>query len=281
VGEGGQTTGIEVKRIQQLLTLAGNDPGPITSLWNPKTKQALLDFVEDLQWGPTTPYIDPQDPYYRLFTLAYSAGVLLDLPKNLRSESAALALYETCRERRLVYGWTKGTHVYNGGTRTIWGYEWDRGYAVATKGYARAEAEFDLDVPISLNCTGFANLMLSVWRSGAAHEAPYDRSQGVGGFNPLGARYSMQPAPGFYVLDPPGVYKSLDTILSSIHPSRVYYFGICNGTGFISHDMVYFGGKLYECNLDKTPAVYSTPLEDKIKVLDHGHYFTIYGPGPF
>lgn len=200
VGEGGQTHGIEVKRIQQLLKLADSDPGPITGEWNPKTKKALMDFQASLQWGPVNAYIEREDPYLRLFTLAYTAGVLLDLPNKLRSKSAALAFYHTCRERDIVYGWKHNGTVYNGGTRTIWGFHGYPDYAVAAVGTDIAAAEFDLDIPLSLNCTSFANLMLSIWSTGNAHGGHYDRSQAVGGFNPLALRYGMQPAPGSYVL---------------------------------------------------------------------------------
>ena len=50
----------------------------------------------------------------------------------------------------------------------------------------------DDDVPIAMNCTSFSNLALSIWRTGNAHGAPYDSSQDVGGFNPLGSRYGLR-----------------------------------------------------------------------------------------
>lgn len=281
VGEGGQTRGIEVKRIQQLLTLAGCDPGPVTGEWNPATKKAWMDFQASLNWGPVKPCIEREDPYFRLFTLAYTAGVLLDLPNNLRSKSAALALYQTCRERNIPYGWAdNGGHVYNGGTRSVWGFEGNPGYAVAARGRSTETAEFDLCVPFTLNCTAFANLMLSVWMQGNAHSAPYDFSQQVGGFNPLALRYGMREAPGFYVLNPPGLYKDLKTIESVVEPGRIYYLGSADNRGFIFHDMILIDGLVYECNTYQTPAVFTTPLSKKIRQLG-GHFFTLYGPGPF
>lgn len=271
VGDGGQTRGIEVKRIQQLLKLAGSDPGQINGEWTPATKKAWLDFQASFDWGPSNPYIDQEDPYMRLFLLADSAGVLIQLPLHLRSKSAAMALIDTCREDKIPYAY-----------RSIWGFENYPDYAIATRGAHIADAEFDLHTPIGLNCTAFANLLFSVWIQGNAHRQPYDRSQESTPSAPLGLRYNMRPAKGFDQQKPPGIYKDLNVIEDLLEPDRPYYINCCDEAGLFHHDIVLFNGTVYQANLDKQPAVYALPLKtqwDRTRAGDH--YFTIYGPGPY
>jgi hypothetical protein len=271
VGDGGQTRGLEVKRIQQLLRLAGSDPGPITGEWTTATKRAWLDFQADCDWGPVNPYIDQEDPYMRLFMLAYAAGVLIELPNNLRSTSAVLSFVETCRDEKIPYGF-----------RTVWGFENYPNYAVVTLHSHRADVEFPPRNPRLLNCSSFVNLMLSIWVQGNIHQPPYERSQESNPTKPLGCRYNLHPARGFDKQKPPGIYKNFDTIQDLLEPDRMYYLNSCDEAGGFHHDMVLLNGTIYQANDDQTPAVYALPLKQQWdRTRQANHFFTIYGPGPY
>lgn len=266
IGEGGKKYGREVKRINQLLKLAGyltmlpNDPKTFTK----ESKEALLAFHRRCGVGPVEPYIDPKDAYDRLFTLALSAGVLIPLPAGLRSKSAATVLYEHCRSSNYPYGWVKGATVYNGGTRMIWGFENRPSWAIATL-LPKDDYGFPDLFPISLNCTSFANLMLSAWYQGNAHSQPYDCSQMVGGYDPLGLRYNLHPVNDGLVMD--GYSFDVDAVAEAAQPGRMYHLGLCaKDDGFITHDVVLVDGMVYEINVPpNSPAVFATPVKKRLE----------------
>lgn len=159
----------------------------------------------------------------------------------------------------------------------IWGFEGRPSWAVATT----LDRCFSSDVPISLNCTSFANLMLSVWMQGNAHRTPYDASQMVGGDDPLGARYALHAVNDNEIVFL-GYCFDVDGIRRNAQPNRLYYIGLCDSNGMIKHDTVFLNGKFYESNTDKTPAVYSTPLEERFKrAARNGGGVCLYGPMPF
>jgi hypothetical protein len=221
-------------------------------------------------------FIDPVDACDRLFVLSLMAGVLVALPSGLRSESATSCLFEHCRVTGVPYGWVD----HGAGTRMIWGFEGRASWAVATRPGSRRTALFDMNTPITMNCTGFANVMLSVWQQGNIHQAPYDASQAVGGFNPLGLRYNMHQVGGSGVLRN-GVFRDADTLNQFLEQDRIYHFGICNLDGFITHDTVLLNGYVYECNLGQEPAVYRTALADRFKKAGSRKGARVFGPAPF
>jgi len=282
VGDGGQTHGIEVKRIQQLLKLAGyNSVGTPDGAWGKNSRNALGEFME-CAVGKSAAFIEPKDSNDTLFQLADEAGVLIPIPAGYRSMTAAMLLYDTCREAQIPYGWVDGGTVHGGGTRMIWGFADRPGYAIATTA-TNAPKDFDLKVPVTLNCTGFANLMMSLWCQGSAHSQPYTASQDVGGFNPLGRRYNYTPlAPAPLKQKVAGMFENIDTLESMLEPGRIYHFAPCLPNGYIKHDTVLIDDTVYECNLDKTPAVYETALRDRWDRLRKQNKFAVvYGPGPF
>lgn len=281
VGDGGQTNGIEVKRIQQLLKLAGyTTVGTPDGAWGKNSRTALGEFME-CAGVKAAGFIDPTDANDLLCSLAEEAGVLIPLPSGLRSVSAALVLYDTCHKAGIPYGWVENGKKYGGGTRMIWGFAGRPKWAIATTDHL--PRDFDTDAALSLNCTGFANLMMSLWCRGDAHGEPYNSSQDVGGWNPLGRRYNYTAlAPSPLKQKVPGMFENVDTLQSMLEPGRIYHFAGCRSNGFITHDMVLIDEVVYECNLDRTPAVYQTDLcerWDRLRKL--GKFAVVYGPGPF
>lgn len=283
IGEGGTKYGRQVKRINQLLRLAGylktlpSDP----KSWNKDSEAAMIAFHKRCGVGPVEPFIDPKDPYDRLFTLALTAGVLIPLPAGLRSSSAITVLFEHCRKNSYPYGWVKGDHTYGGGTRMIWGFEGRPSWAIATL-LPKDDYGFPDAVPVSMNCTSFANLMLSAWIQGNAHSAPYDCSQMVGGYDPLGSRYGLQPVnDNSLVFD--GYCFDVDGVVANAKQDRLYHLGLCpDDSGFITHDVVLLNGVVYECNTGKTPAVYTTPVRERLKKIAWNKgCVRMLGPAPY
>lgn len=283
VGEGCATRGKDVKRIKQLLQLAKflkNDRDG-EDVWGKDAAKALMDFFTACQVGPVNAYIEPKDPYDRLFTLALTAGVLIPLPLGLRSISAVSILYEHCRTAGYRYGWKEPSgEIHNGGSRIIWGFANRPGWAISTVNVL-GQQFFSSTIPVTLNCTSFANLMMSVWCQGNAHSTPYDASQMVGGYDPLGLRYNMHPIDdGKMIFD--GYCVDLETLKQSAQKDRLYHFASCNNDGFITHDMVLLNGYVYECNKYKEPAVYRTELGKRFESMRQaGSYPRMLGPSPY
>ena len=279
VGEGGKKSGKEVKRINQLLRMAGFlKTDPLTDeTWGKNSSDAMVEFNTACQVGPVTKYIDPKDAYDRLFTLALMAGVLIPLPSGLRSSSALTVLFDYCRSANYLYGWKEGDKVYNGGTHTIWGFEGRPSWAIST---VKPGDYFTSSNPVTLNCTSFANLMMAAWVQGDAHSSPYDASQMVGGFDPLGDRYGV-PAVNDNELIFEGFCFDADAFKGCMQPARLYYVGFTDSSGYIKHDTVAFNGEVYECNKNATPAVYKTEAKARFERNRKSRGGGVYIMGPF
>lgn len=250
VGRGFQTQGREVKRINQLLRLAGYlTAKPVAEdQWTDASNDALVAFQEALCAAPVQRYIEPKDPFDKLFSLALIAKVLIPLPYGLRSASAVTVLYNHCRSANYPYGW------HADGTRVIWGFEGRPAWAIATT----LDRDFSSPLTITLNCTSFANLMLSVWVQGNVHAPPYDASQMVGGWDLLALRYGLQPVnDNKLVFD--GFCFSADG-LQDLEKDRLYSVSFTRADGFGKHDVVLLNGEFYEANDPGDPkAVFKTP----------------------
>ena len=198
VGEGGVTNGTEVLRIQQLLTRVGFNPkSNLDGGWGKglsTTCKAWIEFQKSKGWTPVNNFIDPTDAEDRLLWLVCAANVGMFVASWLRSASATSYLTNMTQSLKIPYGWVSEGKTYGGGTKVVWGFAGRPDFVLFTKGASASTAQFDAlnPEPKALNCTSFANLMLSVWRQGNAHAAPYDCSQAVGGLgDQLGPRYAM------------------------------------------------------------------------------------------
>jgi hypothetical protein len=287
VGEGGQKKGDDVKKINQLLKLANFlVPSAEDGEWNQVSEEALKEFYKTFG-APVLSYIEPNDPWDRLRMLAMTAGVVIPLPTGQRGASALSILFNTCRERQYPYGHYKGTKIGAGidvGTHVVWGFEDRPGYAVVT-GVSPKDFS-DQDNPVALNCTSFANMVLSVWTRGNLHGPSYLASQQLGGFGPnLGERYSMRPVndgdcifDGFCFVNPRSLgskdkegrsddFNRFCSVFERLDKGRVHYVGLGTESEGVLHDTVVYNGCFYECNVDVTPSVYSTPIRKRLERL--------------
>lgn len=254
IGEDGRKSGIQLLRVQQLLArvllLRRSD---VSGSWSAATRQAILDFKEFFQVPEKerTACFEPDDPYRLILNLCKSAGVLLPVPADKCGAAAFLEFFDTACSLKIPYAWAK----LGGKDRIAYGLHGHPGYVVFTN--VRSQFEVDDDSPIAMNCTSFTNLALSIWCTGKAHAHPYNPSQDVGGFNPVGTRYDLKFVPnkrseeidfGFSLapkakapashgvvnlpspLDPENYryyFYSAKEVLAAVDPGRLYYLQWC------------------------------------------------------
>ena len=292
IGEGGDKRGTEVKRLQQLLAMAGyTRVGTPDGSWGKNTTYAWMEYQEEAGIRPARPFLDGHDPENKLRDLADWAGVLIPLPSQNGARGLKAHL-DTVREMKLPYGWYDSTKdkLHGNGTMMTWGLalNGDHSYAICTRPGGRMSALFDPKVPRASNCTAFANVLLSIWFAGNLHYAKYNASQDAGGPDEaknLAKRYGYTPLAGTPKLPAgvtprDGLYTSLEEIQADTSPGTLYHVGICTKDAAITHDTVLLDGDIYECNLDKTPACYSTSLEERWDRIRHkGKYAVVSGPG--
>jgi hypothetical protein len=294
VGPGGQLTGIQVQRVQELLKLAGYFTGEPskTRKWDQASSDAMTAFQKDFgrenYQTSINDYIEPDPRGHKLQALAWKAGVVSWVPSYCRGKPAVLALYETLRQQKIPYGWTQNGKKHHGGSRMVWGWEdYPQLVVYTTAGSNPDDLHFRTDYPKTLNCTSFANLMLSVWVRGDAHGAPYIANQGVGAMNPLGKRYNMPPVPGGIDVDKSGgVFSNFDKLKKRLQPGKMYHIALYTKGVGITHDMVLLDDTIYQCNLNQgkgNSSVYSVPLEKKFRDTinaEKGKYIQVLGPAP-
>lgn len=272
IGSGGVIHGKEVSRIQQLLRLAGFLRTSLASdgTWDQTTAQAWLDFQKNIMPNqPTVPFVEPRPAYGqwvdRLAVLALKAKVLIPLPTLYRKADAIKWFFDYCRQMKYEYGWEQGSLIKS---RTIWGFAGRPKWAIVTadgKAFGLADRYcFPPNNPIYLNCTSFANLMMSIWLSGNAHESPYDASQMVGNDVALGWRYKMKALDdGKMMVD--GYCYDIETIKRMTKPDKLYHIASSDDNGNMLHDTVLYNGEVYECNKPpNNPAVFKTRLEVRV-----------------
>jgi len=282
IGEGGAKQGVEVKRLQQLLYMAGfTRVGAPDGKWGTNTTLAWQEYQDTYGHWPTRSFVEGGDPENRLFYLALSARVLIPLPSGELGSKGLKSHYGAVRDLKIPYGWKD----HGNGTMMTWGLALNGNvsWAICTKPGGRLTTEFDMKVPRASNCTAFANVLMSIWDSGNLHNANYSASQAAGGADPgmnLSKRYGYaplrgSPKPPLGVAARPGLYTSLDDLNADIQPGRLYHFAICKPDGFVTHDTVLLDGEIYECNLDKTPACYRSSLDDRWARIRHAKKYAI------
>jgi hypothetical protein len=271
IGEGGLKSGASVKRLQQLLWMSGYQKvGTPDGGWGKKTTAAWMEYQESAVYR-AQPFVDAGDPENRLFLLALRAGVLVPLTGGIIGAKALQIFFETCQVLKIPYGWVHGTTQYGNGTMMTWGYGMNGNVAfgLCTRPGSVASAEFDMKVPLALNCTAFAQAALSLWHHGNLHNPQYRADQMVGHYTNLSqTRFGYQALAG--TEKPPsgvtkyaGLYTSIEELQAVLQPGVLYHFALCDSAASIKHDTVLYNGEVYESNSDGPPYVYKTPLAER------------------
>lgn len=279
VGEGGQKRGYQVRRIQQLLMLAGEDVGKSKDdgIWGSKTRDALLRFKKKQQSSfsidESAPNIGPDS--LELFMLAYRAGVLIPLGAigaGVRGIEAYLKTHQWLKDNDIPYGWGR---LGVGGSRFVFGlHDYPNMAIVTTVGKPYL---FDLAHPVALHCVSYANLLMSVWSRGDAHGAPYDAYQGnTGGGDRLAKRF-MYPVMGLYKWNE--IEKAVvDGKLYTMEKSKT-----STGDGYGTHQTLLLNKTVYEANVTKIreTQIRDVPLDEYLEYSKPGvtHYI-LCGPSP-
>ena len=262
-GDGGVVSGIHVKRIQQLLKLNGFPALQVRGIWDKPSRNALLVFRERLdrsnpsafmfidsqgdQPDADRPYLTPRDPV--LFELAYGAKVLIRLGGGWNRGSMALDD---------VHDWCVNHSVGFAFGRAVWGLDGYPTWAIVTNTSKEGLYEFAMDSNRrALNCTLYANLMMSVWAHGNAHRGPF--AAGIaesGGEKHLAqARYNYPKV---------GLLNTAEEIMAETrkHPGRLYCIEAANDSGSVHHIALLFNGQVYECNVWPRVGCMKRPLGD-------------------
>jgi hypothetical protein len=243
----------DVKRIQQLLFCTGFWGVEANGAWDFETKKAFGKFQQK-QWSPSAQFFlcdsspalcDPRNNVRPgdtlLFDLAFKAGVLIPLaplmlPQPARVNRGSIAFLN-------LHEWCKANVTFTWSNHALWGLQGYRNWAIVT---SDDPARFDIVQPRALNCTLYANLMMSMWHQGHVHGLPFDASlKKVGheaGF--LGKRYHY---------DSTKEYASLNDIASFTkkHPDRLYCLEPSGLADNIGHEALLFRGRIYECTPGK------------------------------
>ena len=250
VGEKGAKSGVEVRRIQQLLFMNDFHNVKPSGFWDLHTSRALVSFWEKHDMpspflcdapfqscdGPRA-YVKPDDSV--LWSLAYGAGVLIRLAPGGNTYRGSLALED-------VHGWCEQHSHFTRNDHAVWGLEDYPLWAIVT---TDKPAVFDVGFPSDLNCTLYANLMMSVWHQGNAHARPFDAY-----LKPAGD-HSGYLAKRYYYGEP-SPYSSLNDItkFTARHPDRLYllepkgFLGGILGLPDVGHEALLHRGTIYECN---------------------------------
>lgn len=294
VGTGGQTKGIEVKRIEELLWWATPKKERTfktpNGTWDAKSAAAMLRF-QKVVGGPlgwtAEEYIEPDDQHMKLLWLAMTAGVVSRTPGSTTGASAAVSFYRGVDRQVIPYGWTEKGVPIRGGTRIVRGWEGNPFACVYTTANKLATSHFTLDYPATLNCSSFANLMLSVYYTGGCHAGSYTPWLNVGGFVPLGKRYGLVPLQGNVEVDKKlsagGVFSDLDKLRDQLLRDKIYHFAKYKAGKGITHDMVLLNEVVYESNKcdEGKSSLRETTLEKRAKSMispKNGSYIQVLGP---
>ncbi len=190
IGAGGQTHGAEVRRILQLLRRAGFLPETASlTAWSDAAADATRAFHRAAGFAPRAGF-DPGEKSDALLELAKRAGVVLPLRLGAAGATAFHAFWAAAVQGKTPYAWSE----MPGGARdrVAYGFEGYEHYVIFTLDGAACDFDPDPRHPmVAMNCISFANLALSLWKTGAVHAAPYDAAQNMGGFNPISGRYGL------------------------------------------------------------------------------------------
>jgi len=254
VGEGGSKSGTDVKRLQQLLWL-NNHKIRCNGVWHSETSDALVDFqrkllspteqlfmcdglnVPDVCGFSPRPYVLPDDTF--LLHMALGAGVLLPLAYGSHGARAFALVHDSCEDKNVEFDMDP--------TRAVWGLADYPAWAVST-----VDDAFDTSRPLALNCTLYANLMMSVWRRGNAHGSPFRANVSASG----GSDHLARDRYGYPLM---GQFKTAHEIrqIAHRHAGRLFCLEAYEDVG---HMALLFRDSVYECNIFPYGCT-SSPLE--------------------
>jgi hypothetical protein len=284
VGVQGKNRNADVRALQQLLIAADEKvPGGDDGGWGDNTRNALQSFLRAQTPAVDKAYIEkatvePTDAV--LLKLAEKAQILIPLPGKT-GLAGIEAMHTWFVDNKIVY--QQGAED-GGGTRCVYGVEGQTGYAVQTESKAFRKG------PVQMDCTTYANLMLSVYLYGNAHNTAYDgdcgRVGGTSSFHCARDRY------GFQIVTRPDKdrngksttvsdFRTTDQIVAAtkdkaglyaLEPARL-------GSGFVKHLALLWGTTVYECTTAMDPNCSRHRLDEFMdRCKRNGRFCYLFGP---
>lgn len=298
VGAGLSAPAADVKRVKQLLAMAGHsDAGGSGGRWTETTTEALNGFQEEVGL-PVQPYVDPQGDYtapgQTLLTLALYAKVLFPLTYSC-GQVGLEHFVKWCQDNKPPYSWVDGDPT---SSQLAFGLA---GFPTFGISVTLEEKLFSPSNPITFNCTSFACIGMSLWQQGHIHTEPYEAYQAMGTRSnpvntvPISARYNFRPLDGKAEHT---ICTNLEEVIEVVkrlpinrlyHTPAVYAKDTVDRRGRphkrhdMKHDMLLVGGKVYDYTdlngRDKCMSVVEYSAKYKI-TFQKGYHVLICGPSP-
>jgi len=285
VGVGGKNQFGDIAALQQLLIAAGEAvQGGADGGWGGHTKDALQSFLRAQTPAVDKTYIDnalvqPGDAV--LLKLAEKAKILIPLP-GVKGIAGIDAVQKWFADNNIVY--QKGAED-GGGNRCVYGVEGQTDYAVQTESTQFRKG------PVQMDCTTYANLMLSVYLFGNAHNTAYDgdcaRVGGISSFHCARDRY------GFQIVTRPdrdkkgkattvSDFRTAEQIVAATKEKGAGLYALepaLLGSGSVKHLALLWGTTVYECTSALLPNCNKHPLDEFMdRCKRNGRFCYLFGP---
>jgi len=285
VGVGGRNATVDVQALQQLVIAAGTKvEGGADGGWGDNTRNALQSALGGLNPALDKAYIDKaliQPGDAALLRLAEKAEILIPLP-GVTGIAGIDAMHKWFSENNIAY--QKGAEE-GGGNRCVYGVLGQPGYAVQTESKAFRKG------PVQMDCTTYANLLMSVYLFGNAHNASYDgdcgRVGGISSFHCARDRY------GFQIITRPGQdrtgknvmvsdFRTTEQVEAATEEKGAGLYALepaLLGSGFVKHLALLWESTVYECTTALTPNCNKHRLDEFMdRCKRNGRFCYLFGP---
>ena len=280
VGVGGKNRGDDVRSLQQLLIAAGETVnGGADGRWGGGTLTALQSYSK----GQTPPVVrtlvqpDEELP----LELAIEADIAIPLP-GVCGVAGMDVLHKWFTDNSIKY--QQGAEN-GGGNRCVYGVDGHKDYAVQT-----VAREYRAG-PVEMDCTTYANLMLSIYLHGNAHNTAYDgdcaKVGGTSSFHCARDRYGF-PIVTRASTDKAGKatqvtdFRTAEQILAATAEKGRGLYALepaVLGTGAVKHLALLYGTDVYECTNAMTPNCIKHSLTEFMeRCVKNGRFCYLFGP---
>jgi hypothetical protein len=280
VGVGGTNNRDDVRTLQQLLIAAGVViKGGADGRWGDNSLSALQVFLKAETSPLQKTLIEPTSDIP--LKIAAKANILIPLPGSTGIPGVEkLHQWFAANNIRYQAGAENG-----GGNRCVYGVDGQTGYAVQT------EASEYRKGPVQMDCTTYANLMLSVYLYGNAHNASYDgdcaKVGGTSSFHCARDRY------GFKIVnrrdkDKAGKnvtltdFRKAEQIAVAVKENGMGMYALepaVLGSGAVKHLALLYTSNVYECTNAMSPNCIKHPLTEFMdRCQRNGRFCYLFGP---
>ena len=277
VGDGGAKSGADTRAVQELLTAAGNTDPNVSGIWGNACNKAL-NAAQERHGRPIRNYVDPDDDV--LLDLCKDADILIPINGG-KDITGVKHLDMWAWEERVPYepGADKGL-----GTRSFYGltFQGKQNYVIQRNQGWRAG-------PVNLNCTTWANLLLSVYLQGNAHNSPYDAD--CSKYGSTSTNHIARERYLYTLVRRPITGKSAtenwfeinaEQIVEYTNLNTMYQIEVAKGSqGGVTHMVLMYNYVIYECTTGQShSACITRDLDGFLATKNKGQFLYIFAqPG--